>query len=170
MARSLFKGFDLRARPSVDGLAVNSCSFFQANVSLPGLAILAVLDDEDDEDEATVLQVAEAVEGIQKEGGGARLSKRDNENETYFIPLGFPYQLPKTYYKGSDPEWESFVQLSKNRERRERLKNELVAIVWKSVGDHPPLQRILGKQMVPRKFWIDIDYPDILPPEYEQRG
>ncbi|KAL9043186.1 MAG: hypothetical protein Q9214_003580 [Letrouitia sp. 1 TL-2023] len=135
-----------------------------------GLAVLAILDDEDDEDEVTVRQVAEAVEGIQKEGEEAQLSKRNNEDDTYFIPLGLPYQLPKEYYKGSDPEWERFVQLSKNREQRERIKNNLAGLVGWCVGELPSLQQILGKEMIPRKFWIDIDYPEILPPEYEQRG
>ncbi|KAL9610201.1 MAG: hypothetical protein Q9167_005078 [Letrouitia subvulpina] len=153
MDLSLSRGFDSRARPSVDGLA-----------------ILAILDDENDEDEVTTLQVAEAVKGIQTDGEGAQLSKESNEDDTYFIPLGLPYQRPRAYYKGSDPEWESFVQLSKNRERRDRLKNELAGMTGFVVGDLPSLQQSLGKNMVPRKFWIDIDYPDALPPEYEQRG
>lgn len=70
-----------------------------------------------------MLQVAEAVEGMQKEGEGAQLSKRNNEDDTYFIPLGLPYPLPREYYKGSDPEWQSFVQLSENRERLEDIKS-----------------------------------------------
>lgn len=32
------------------------------------------------------------------------------------------------------------------------------------------IQRILGKGNKPRKFWIDIDFPDGPPPEYERKG
>ena len=35
----------------------------------------------------------------------------------FFFPLGRPRQLPQTYYKGSDPEWQSFIEFKKDRKR-----------------------------------------------------
>lgn len=35
-----------------------------------------------------------------------------------FIPLGRVRQLPHTRYKGSDPEWQSFVEFGNDRDRR----------------------------------------------------
>lgn len=37
--------------------------------------------------------------------------------DAIFIPLGFARQRPETYYKGTDPEWQSFIEYRKDRER-----------------------------------------------------
>ncbi len=34
-----------------------------------------------------------------------------------FIPLGFARQRPQTFYKGSDPEWQSFIEFANDRKR-----------------------------------------------------
>ena len=35
----------------------------------------------------------------------------------FFIPLGRPRQIPQTYYKGSDPEWQSFIEFRQDHKR-----------------------------------------------------
>ena len=35
----------------------------------------------------------------------------------FFFPLGRPRQIPQTYYKGSDPEWQSFIEFRKDHKR-----------------------------------------------------
>ncbi len=52
------------------------------------------------------------------------ISKEAIEAKPIFIPLGFPYKLPRTYYKGTDPEWQSFIQLSKDKKQCNNLKCE----------------------------------------------
>ncbi len=42
----------------------------------------------------------------------------------YFIPLGFARQRPQTYYKGSDPEWQSFLEFAKDRQRGLSIRRE----------------------------------------------
>ena len=37
--------------------------------------------------------------------------------DAYFIPLGFARQRPQMFYKGSDPEWQSFIEFSRDRNR-----------------------------------------------------
>ena len=37
--------------------------------------------------------------------------------DAVFIPLGFVRQRPHTHYNGTDPEWQSFVEFRKDRER-----------------------------------------------------
>ncbi|KAL8858007.1 MAG: hypothetical protein Q9178_005468 [Gyalolechia marmorata] len=49
--------------------------------------------------------------------------EEEDEDDTIFIPLGFAYQLPKTFYKGSDPEWQSFMQLSRDKKKCVALKS-----------------------------------------------
>ena len=34
-----------------------------------------------------------------------------------FFPLGRPRQIPQNYYRGEDPEWQSFIEFRKDRKR-----------------------------------------------------
>ena len=43
--------------------------------------------------------------------------------ESIFIPLGWPRKCPRTYYKGSDPEWQSFLEFNKDRKRSMRIRS-----------------------------------------------
>ena len=40
-----------------------------------------------------------------------------------FIPLGRVRQLPLTYYKGSDPEWKSFVEFRQDHKRSAAIQS-----------------------------------------------
>lgn len=40
-----------------------------------------------------------------------------------FIPLGFAKQLPQTFYKGTDPEWQSFIEFSKDKKRSQLVRS-----------------------------------------------
>lgn len=35
--------------------------------------------------------------------------------EEWFLPMTFAKKLPKQYYRGTDPEWQSFMELSKDK-------------------------------------------------------
>ena len=37
--------------------------------------------------------------------------------DALFIPLGFINQLPTTYYKGTDPEWQSFIAFMRDKQK-----------------------------------------------------
>ena len=43
--------------------------------------------------------------------------------EAIFIPLGWPRECPKTYYKGTDPEWQSFLEFNQDRKRSMRIRS-----------------------------------------------
>ena len=111
----------------------------------------------------------------------------EDEDDTIFIPLGFAYQLPKTFYKGSDLEWQSFMELSRDKKRclalrstyRQRVKlislansllDELTGMVGRYVGALPQIESVLGKDNIPKRYWLDIDFPEGPPPEYERKG
>ncbi|KAI4149485.1 MAG: hypothetical protein L6R39_002494 [Caloplaca ligustica] len=78
-------------------------------------AFLLVDDEEEDEEE-------DEVEG-EGETNKEESSEGSKDGDTIFIPLGFAYKLPKTYYKGTDPEWQSFVELSKNKKLCDFLRS-----------------------------------------------
>ena len=43
--------------------------------------------------------------------------------DALFIPLWFARKKPKTFYKGTDPEWQSFVDFSKDRKRSQFIRS-----------------------------------------------
>ena len=107
--------------------------------------------------------------------------------DAIFIPLGFTHQRPQEFYKGSDPEWQSFIEFRKDREREkavrsmilsrtEKLLNtnmgieELAALVGSYLTGMKSMQRHLGMPVKVKQFWIDVIVPDGPPPEYERRG
>lgn len=99
-------------------------------------------------------------------------SERTQEilEEAIFIPLTFPRELPQTHYKGTDEAWQSFIALANNRERIQSLRNDLVGHVGQHTSRMPGFQKVLGKDIHPRKYWLDIDFPDGPPTEYVQTG
>lgn len=48
------------------------------------------------------------------------------EDDSFFIPLTWAWKLPRTYYKGSDPEWQEFVKVAKDQPRHKRINREFV--------------------------------------------
>lgn len=43
--------------------------------------------------------------------------------DAFFIPLGPARQLPQTFYKGTDPEWQSFIEFSKDKKRNQAVRS-----------------------------------------------
>ena len=44
--------------------------------------------------------------------------------DAIFIPLGFARQRPQEFYKGSGPEWQSFLEFSRDRKRGLQLRRK----------------------------------------------
>ncbi|KAL8828986.1 MAG: hypothetical protein Q9170_006365 [Blastenia crenularia] len=126
------------------------------------VVVVFLADDEDDDEEE--------VEEKKTDHQTTSAAKKAKEGDTVFLPLGFAYKLPRKFYKGTDPEWQSFIQLSNDKTLCNSLKNQLTGMVGQTVGSLPVFQKVLGADIKPRKFWIDIDFPDGPPPEYERRG
>ena len=106
--------------------------------------------------------------------------------DAWFIPLGWARQCPPVLYKGSDPEWQSFVAFSKDKQRGLSVRSrslrklcltytnsnpdELAGLVGKHLAGMKGFQMVLGTPIQTRKFWLDVDFPDGPPPEYERGG
>lgn len=82
------------------------------------VVVYATLFEDDEDDEGVGEEEREAKPEVGNESNEAR------EEDTIFIPLGFAYKLPQKFYKGTDPEWQSFVQLSQNRKLCGFLRSE----------------------------------------------
>ena len=105
-----------------------------------------------------------------------QIQKADEEEddemseEAIFIPLTFPRELPQTHYKGTDEAWQSFIALANDRQRIQSLRNDLAGHVGQHTSRIPGFQKVLGKDIHPRKYWLDIDFPDGPPTEYVRTG
>jgi hypothetical protein len=49
----------------------------------------------------------------------------DELQDSLFIPLGWTRPCPRTYYKGSDPEWQEFAKLSTDMGRQNWIRGQL---------------------------------------------
>jgi hypothetical protein len=48
--------------------------------------------------------------------------EEEDEDIILFLPTGFSRPKPRTFYKGSDPEWQEFIKLAKDRPRVEKIR------------------------------------------------
>ena len=44
-------------------------------------------------------------------------------DDALFIPLGLAHQRPQTYYKGTDPEWQSFLEFASDHKRSYQVRS-----------------------------------------------
>ncbi|KAK5113065.1 hypothetical protein LTR62_003644 [Meristemomyces frigidus] len=112
-----------------------------------------------------------------QEGQAAEGEEDENEDDilytlddSTFIPMTWATKLPRAFYKGSDPEWQEFVKMAKDKARQKKIQNELVTIVYTGTMKHPIIHRQLGKDPKIGKYWLDITFPDAPPQEYERYG
>jgi hypothetical protein len=66
----------------------------------------------------------------------------EDEDDEYddailFLPTGFSRLRPRTFYKGSDPEWQEFKKLAADRPRVDKIRGEtpLVRTWWTCTHD-----------------------------------
>ena len=82
---------------------------------------------DDDEDKHAAEEVEKEEEGEEGEEGEEEEVEipETMPEDAIFIPLGLTHQRPQTFYKGSDPEWQSFVKFRRNRDRETKVRSRL---------------------------------------------
>ncbi|KAF2261827.1 hypothetical protein CC78DRAFT_619021 [Lojkania enalia] len=99
---------------------------------------------------------------------------RDDEEDSealLFFPTGFSRAKPRTFYKGSDPEWLEFVRIAPDRKRIERVRGELIGLVRDIAAKNPQYKRRLGNINTKKgAIWVEVKFPDGPPIEYERPG
>ena len=55
--------------------------------------------------------------------------------DAVFIPLGLTRQRPVTFYKGSDPEWQSFLEFKRDRKRETAVRSGFFSSTFHSLQD-----------------------------------
>ena len=72
-----------------------------------------------------------ANDGAQEDGGDeddVEVPEVMPEN-AFFFPLGRPRQIPQTYYKGTDPEWQSFIEFRRDNKRSGAVESRFASSV-----------------------------------------
>lgn len=106
-----------------------------------------------------------------QEGDEEGLEDDEYASETStFIPLTWATKQPRTYYKGSDPEWQTFLSIARDKPRHAAIQSELVRMVFAGALQHASIARQLGGDAQVGKYWLDISFPDGPPPEYVRAG
>lgn len=85
-----------------------------------------------------------------------------------FIPLTRSRLQEGELYSASDPEWQQFVQIAKDRKKLQKLRNELAAIVLESASSR--MSQFLGSPLSLTGFWLVQQFPPRAPPTYLRSG
>lgn len=90
------------------------------------------LDEEEATDKAATVKKTKSENGEQAEEGEVEVNVPETMPEdAIFIPLGLARQRPETFYKGSDPEWQSFIEYRKDRQREPAIKSRSNSLFMK---------------------------------------
>lgn len=92
------------------------------------------------------------------------------EEDSTFIPMTWATKLPRSFYKGSDPEWRAFVKFAKDKPRHKKIQDELVQMVYSGAQRHPRVGMHIGKELKIGRYWLEISFPDGPPQEYVRSG
>lgn len=92
------------------------------------------------------------------------------EEDSTFIPMTWATKLPRSFYKGSDPEWRAFVKFAKDKPRHKKIQDELVQLVFGGAARHPRVGMQIGKDLKIGRYWLEIQFPDGPPQEYVRSG
>lgn len=87
-----------------------------------------------------------------------------------FIPIGWRRLQEGKFYAASDPEWKTFIKISKDQEKIRLLKDELASIVLTEASQSSLLSHMLGPPFTMSQQWLLHHFPSRAPPEYYQPG
>ncbi|RYO98082.1 hypothetical protein DL764_007212 [Monosporascus ibericus] len=106
----------------------------------------------------------------------AQLSEKERKEleediEPFFIPLPFTTkQVEPLPYRGSDPEWQTFIKISKNPTLLRDIESKLATICRMALEAHPGVMHKYGKDPKVVKYMIDIVFPSKPPPTFVRKG
>lgn len=51
----------------------------------------------------------------------------EEDDDSLFVPLGWPKRLPQQYYHQSDEDWQEFIKFSNNAEKKKAIRGGFLA-------------------------------------------
>ncbi|KAK2741049.1 hypothetical protein FQN57_005786 [Myotisia sp. PD_48] len=92
------------------------------------------------------------------------------DDDTLFIPLGWPRRVAGPVYSGKDPEWKAFEETNSNRYLMDQLRDELIRTAWESIARDEYIHRVIGGPIYVERSWITAGFPHTAPDEYVRSG
>ncbi|PLB44680.1 hypothetical protein P170DRAFT_449793 [Aspergillus steynii IBT 23096] len=125
----------------------------------------------DEDDETQELLVEGANRGQERRDTDANADTQESsDSDEMFVPLGWPQIREGELYAASDPEWQEFVKLSRDREKLQALRDELASIALTDASRSHLLSRILGGPLTVTRTWLVHQFPSRAPPTYSRSG
>ncbi|KAF2118124.1 hypothetical protein BDV96DRAFT_569283 [Lophiotrema nucula] len=120
---------------------------------------------EDDQEEGVEVEDDEEEEEDEDD------EEEDEDDALVFLPTGFSRAKPRSFYKGTDPEWQEFVRIAPDRKRIDQVRGELISLVRDLAARNPHYMMRIGK-IDPEKgaIWVEVKFPDGPPIEFERPG
>ncbi|CAK7262736.1 hypothetical protein SEPCBS119000_000135 [Sporothrix epigloea] len=95
----------------------------------------------------------------------------EEDGTPIFVPFPFTFKVVESRpYKGTDPEWQTYIRIAKDRDLLMKIRNDMLDIVRAAAEANPILTHRCGKQMKVRKHWLDLDFPYRPPPKVTRNG
>lgn len=96
----------------------------------------------------------------------------EEDEPILFLPFPFTTkEVKQPLYRGSDPEWETFVKVNQDTKLQKEIKFGLADEIKRGVEKNPAFVRLLGGGGISvRKIWLDILYPPAPPPKHYVSG
>ncbi|KAF4953420.1 hypothetical protein FGADI_6058 [Fusarium gaditjirri] len=95
----------------------------------------------------------------------------DPDEPLIFLPFPFTTkEVKQPPYRGSDPEWQTFVKVSQDKKLLQEIKNGLANEIKRGVERNPAFNKLLGGEITVRKYWLDIIFPPAPPPIHYVSG
>jgi hypothetical protein len=70
------------------------------------------------------IEVEVPEEEVARSDGTVGVEDDEDLEDGLFIPFGWPKKIPKTNYKRTDPEWQSYVKLARDSKRLTEIQGE----------------------------------------------
>ncbi|KAH7256405.1 hypothetical protein BKA59DRAFT_72115 [Fusarium tricinctum] len=100
-------------------------------------------------------------------------AEADHDPDEPLLFLPFPFttkEVKQPPYRGSDPEWQTFVKVSQDKKLLQDIKFGLANEIKRGVEKNPAFNKLLGGEVAVRKFWLDIIFPPAPPPMHYVSG
>ncbi|TFB02287.1 hypothetical protein CCMA1212_005662 [Trichoderma ghanense] len=96
----------------------------------------------------------------------------DEDEPILFLPFPFTTkEVRQPPYKGSDPEWATFIAVNKDQQLQKDIKMGLAELIRRGVERNPAYVQLLGGRDIKlKKLWLDIIYPPAPPPKHYVSG
>lgn len=127
--------------------------------------VLVRFDGDDDSPKTPSLEDAPSRGGV-----GVNTFNEDEEEDVapLFIPLTWSSLQEGELYQRSGPEWQRFLEISKDPKKLHELRHELAKIVMENAGTK--MLPVLGSPLSLTATWLIDQFPSRAPPTYVRSG